>query len=292
MTTPEAVVVRIQLGILLRELRVQADITGADAAAHLGCSAAKISKVENGKQGIATEDVAGLLELYRASDTVLAEALKLTAVPQRRRSRRSTSYRDAVPNWFGRFLTLESEATVISTYENEQMPGLFQTTDYARAIMSAHDPLAGSNEVDRQLEVRLSRQAILTRTAPQPPQLDVLLHEAVLHRVIGDDAIMKAQLHHLIELSKLPNVQLQVRPFRSVPTPNMDQFFPAKTAFFLLKLPDRGTVLYIEDFGGATCPEDISVIQRHATAFQRLRAASLDPADSRKLVAKIAKEYR
>nr|WP_211346768.1 Scr1 family TA system antitoxin-like transcriptional regulator [Actinokineospora cianjurensis] len=137
MTPDDPVVAQIQLGILLRELRGHAGRTAAEAASHIGISTGSFSRIENGKQTIKAEDVSALLDFYGADDQASAEALKLASVPRPTRRRRSTSYRDAVPNWFRRFLVLESEANDISIYENEIVTGLCQTEEYARVLLRA-----------------------------------------------------------------------------------------------------------------------------------------------------------
>ncbi|MGH3428713.1 MAG: helix-turn-helix domain-containing protein, partial [Candidatus Dormibacteraceae bacterium] len=292
MTVDDPVVAQIQLGILLRQLREEADLTSAEAARRLGCSPGKMSRVENGKHGITADEVAELLEFYSASDAASTEAFKLSSIPKPRRRRRSSSYRDVIPNWFRRFLVLESEASDISIYDGETVTGLLQTEDYARVLLRAGAPLAGRQEIDKQVELRTTRQKVVTRSEPDPPQLHVILHESVLHRVIGGDSIMAAQLCRLLELSELPTIRLQVLPFRPKPTPNLDEALAARNAFTLLKLPERGTVLYLEDFSGATYPEDVTAIQQHADAFQRLRAAADHPVASRGLIARIVHQYQ
>jgi transcriptional regulator with XRE-family HTH domain len=293
MPVDDPVVAQIQLGILLRELRDRAGLTADTARRHIDVSTASMSRIENGKQAVQPETVAALLDLYGASDTDSAEALRLASVPKpRARRRRSASYRDAAPNWFTRYLVLEGEASEISVYENEPIPGLFQTADYARAILQAGAPLAGEQEVSKRVDLRMGRQRILTRTDPPPAQVEAILHEATLHRVIGHDAIMAAQLAHLLDIGELPNVTVRVLPFRPKPTPNHDESFVAGARFVLLKLPDRGTMLYLDDFGGATYPEDIKVIQEYAAAYQRLRIVAEEPDASRKLIARVAKRYQ
>ncbi|SDD57870.1 helix-turn-helix domain-containing protein [Actinokineospora iranica] len=292
MTPGDPVVAQIQLGILLRELRETAGLTGAEAAEHLRTSTASISRYENGKQAIKSEDVAVLLDLYGASDRDAAEALRLAAVPRPSgRRRRSASYRDEVPNWFRRFLVLEGEASDMSIYEHETVTGLCQTKDYARVLLRAGAPLAGTAELDRQVAMRTGRQEILTRTDPPPPRLDVVLNELCLHRVIGDDSVMHAQLQRLLELSEYPEIELRILPFRPIPTRNYDEAFTSPQRFTLLRLPERGTVLYLEDFAGANYPEDVALIQSYAAAFQRLRAASADLKASRDLIARVARQY-
>ncbi|MGH3860191.1 helix-turn-helix domain-containing protein [Actinokineospora sp.] len=288
----DPVVTQIQLGLLLRTLRTSADLTALEAGAHIGLTNASMSRIEGGKQAIKPDDVLALLDIYRADDAATAEALRLASVPRpRARRKRGQSYRDAVPNWFKRFLVMESEASDVLVYENETVTGLLQTEDYARILLQSGAPMAGTHEIDKQVDLRISRQHILTRTDPAPPLLDLIMHESVLHRVIGDDKIMAAQLKHLVKVSKLPSVRLQILPFHPKPTPNRDEAFTAKSQFMLLRLPEQGTVLYLEDFTGATYPEDYTVIDQYAASFQRLRSAAADPAESRALIGRITKQY-
>lgn len=290
MTASDPVVAQIQLGILLRDLRERADLSGTEAAPHISKTNASLSRIENGKQSISVEDVAALVDLYGASDADTAEALRLASVPKpKARRRRSASYRDAVPNWFRRFLALESEATEITMYENDFITGLFQTEDYARVLLRAGAPLAGKADLDKQVEMRTARTEILNRD--DPARLDVILHESTLRRVVGDDAVMRAQLAHLREMSERPNIDLRILPFRPRATRNYDEAFSPRTPFTLLKLPDRGTVLYVEDIAGATYPEDLTLIQQYAAGYERLRSAASDEEASRKLIAKVAAEY-
>lgn len=291
MTVNDPVIAQIQLGLLLRELRDAAGLTLAEVAPHLGMTGATLSKVENGKQGFSLDKVATLVELYDADDQASAEALKLAAVPKSRTRRRGSLYRDAIPTSGRRFLVLEADASEVSVYQNEVIGGLLQTADYTRALMQAATPEAGSREIDRRVQTRMARQELLSRSDREPLRLNVILHEAVLHRVIGGDQIMAEQLRHLIDVSELPNVNLQILPFRPRPTPNYDEAFVTLTSFTLLRLPERGTLLYVEDFTSATYPEDAAQIQRFLGAYQRLSAAAEDQEGSRKLIAKVAEHY-
>jgi transcriptional regulator with XRE-family HTH domain len=285
--TDDPQVVLIQLGILLRRLREERHLTAAVAADHLGCSPAKISKVENGKQRIQSDEVSALLELYRADDSQTAEALRLAAVPK---PRRRGTYRDSVPDWFRRFLALEAEASELSIYEAEVVTGLLQTEEYARTLLQAGNPLVSVRELDLQVEARMGRKSIFTKE--DRPSVDVVLHEAALHRVIHSDAVMLAQLEHLEELSALPNLRLHVLPFRPQPTPDHDEAFVAKAAFVLLKLASTGAVVYLEDAAGATYPEETRVIQQYATAYQRLRNAALSAEGTAELIGRVKNQYK
>lgn len=116
--------------------------------------------------------------------------------------------------------------------------------------------------------------------------------EAALHRVIGDDSCMREQLDHLLALAKLPNVRLRLLAFRPRTTPNHDGAFVTQAPFQLLRLPKRGSLGYIEDFTGGSYPEDVTVIQQYAHAFERLGNAAEDPDTSRDLIAKVAMQYQ
>lgn len=292
MTTDDPVIARIQLGILLRELRDHAGYSTREAGDHVGVSEATISRIENGRQGVTVDRASDLLQLYTASAEDTADGLRLAAVPGPKPGRRKmATYRDAIPNSFQRYLAMESEAAEISMYEELLVPGVVQTRDYTTTLVHSGSPLSGRRQIERQVDTRMGRQVILTREDPPPPRVEIIVHEAALHRVIGDNAIMQEQLQKLLQTAELPNVTLRVLPFRPKPTTNLDEAFSAQTSFYLLKLPDRGTLAYIEDVTGGTYPEDFQVIQMYANAYQRLRSAAADPDDSRALIDKVSREY-
>jgi len=286
-TTSDPVVARIQLGILLRELREDAEFTAAQSCAHLGCSPGKMSLIENGKQGTTPDEVAALLDFYRADDSSAAEALRLASVPwPRKRKRRRALYQEAVPQSARRYVALEAEATQIVAYDNAVINGLLQTADYARTLLRSGSPYAGSQEINAKLDIRMSRQQKLCHE-DSPLHLDVIVDEACLHRMIGGPDVMRAQLEHLIDMSERENIRLQVLPFAPTATPNHDEAFVVQSSFYILKLPERGSLVYIEDFVGGTYPEDADLIQQYAGAVERLRASAEDLDSSRMLLGKL-----
>ncbi len=275
----DPVVARIRLGLVLRGLRENADRTAAEAGVHLGCSPARMSLVENGKQGIPAPEVAILLEFYGADDDSAAEAMRLAAIPWPRRRRGSrASYPETIPHAVRRYLALEAEATEIVAYDNAVVSDLLQTSAYARVLLEADAPYAGSQEIDAKLDIRMNRQARLLREDPSLA-LDVILDEACLHRRIGSPEIMRAQLEHLVEVSERGTIRLQLRPFIPEVTPHHDEAF-APQAFRILKFPERGSLVHLEDFTGGTYREDGPVVQEYATAYERLRRVSLEPEDT------------
>jgi hypothetical protein len=179
--------------------------------------------------------VAILLELYRADDTAVADALRLAAVPRPRRRRGSRSaYREAVPQFARRYVALEADASDIGTYENEFITGLLQTEEYARTLRRAGAPFGGDPRSKPKWKLAYSASRCSPREEPEPVNLDVILNEARLHRFIDGENCMRGQLEHLVEMSNHENLRIQ-KPFRPRSTPNRDEGFVAQTNFKILR---------------------------------------------------------
>ena len=109
--------------------------------------------------------------------------------------------------WFQEWADIEAQATVLRWYEPLVVPGLLQTEEYARAILSAR-PDGNLDDLDEQVAARLARQAILDRTGA--PQLWCILDEGVLHRAIGGSKVMRSQLYRLAEVAEHPKTTIQI----------------------------------------------------------------------------------
>ncbi|MBY8853033.1 DUF5753 domain-containing protein, partial [Saccharothrix sp. MB29] len=117
----------------------------------------------------------------------------------------------AVPEYFRLFLGLESSAVKIESWDAIVVPGLFQTPDYARAIIRDGDPGLSVTEVERRIELRAARQdEVLDRD--DPPRVWAVISEAALRLEVGGRAVLKQQLARLVELRERPNVDVQVLP--------------------------------------------------------------------------------
>lgn len=275
---------RIHLGIELRKLRERADRSAYEAAELLGCKQPKISKIESGGQGVKSGEVARLTEFYGASEEQ-RDYLVDVAERQPKRSRPKMYHRDAVPDWFRRFLALESDATEMRLYEVEIVTGLLQTEDYAHSTISAWEPAADPRLIASQVETRMRRQAVLTRS-PTPLKLHAVLSEAALHRMQGDSEVMRDQLKHLISVSEWPNVTLQVLPFA---VPNRIAVASGATLFHLA---EQGlSAVYLEEFFGATYLWEPEEYTRYSVVFERLSSAALPAQESRELIDKLADGY-
>ncbi|QWF80393.1 helix-turn-helix domain-containing protein [Amycolatopsis sp. CA-230715] len=279
-------ILKTQLGIELRRLREEAGYPAIEACKAIGAQTPKLSKLENGNQTADPEDIRKLAEFYRAPDEVRDYLVALAEAQPKRRRRRKSVERDAVPDWFRRFLALEWDATEIRSYAIESVHGLLQTEAYARSNILAGEPEADERIVSKQVSTRMERQASLKRNGRPSLRLDVVLSEAVLRRVQGSNEVMRSQLKHLIASSKRPNITIRILPF------DVPDRITIPSAFQLFRLQEQNlSTVYLEDLFGATYLKEADQYTRYNVAFARLRDAALDPPASRTFIAKVAESY-
>jgi transcriptional regulator with XRE-family HTH domain len=200
---------RLILGARLRRLREAAGVSPEDAGEAIRASRSKISRLEHGRTGFKSRDVADLLTLYGVTDDAERDTM-LALAGHANAGSWWQGYADVVPAWLEHYLDLEPAASLIRTYEVAHVPGLLQTGDYARAVLRSGHPAVSAAEVERRVELRLHRQHVLRRS--EPVRLWAVIDEAALRRPIGGAAVMRAQIAHLIEASRLPHVNIQVLP--------------------------------------------------------------------------------
>jgi transcriptional regulator with XRE-family HTH domain len=271
------------LGAQLRRFREAADVTPEEAAWHLRASRSKISRLENGRTRFKDRDVSDLLELYGVTDPqVAAGMLELTT--QANEQAWWTKYGDILPGWFEPYLGLEASATRIRTFDLQFINGLFQTEAYARAVTMIGSRPAAAGEVDRRVGVRIRRQELLT--AANPPRVWSILDEAALRRPVGGSEVMRGQLRRLIEVTRLPNVTLQVVPFRA------GAHDGAGGSFTVLRFGERDIpdVVYIEQLTGAQYLEKRADTDHYLDVINRLSATALSPDHTIRFLAEIIRE--
>jgi transcriptional regulator with XRE-family HTH domain len=189
----------------------------------------------------------------------------------------------SLPTAFRPFAEREAEAIAFRTFEHSLVPGLLQTADYARAVMATM-PGATESGVEADVADRIGRQWILTRDDPPAPLLWVLIDEGVLHRPVAPAAVMRDQLNHLIAISRLPNVTIQVVPYAAGGHTGL------LGAFIVCDLPESKTIVFVEDVLGGRVAEDATAVSEVALRFSALRSDALPKATSRDLIAKVATE--
>ena len=270
---------RRRLGIELRRLREEARLTIDQVAERLECSDSKISRIETGQVSATPRDVRDILEIYEVGEEHRAELMQIAR--EARQKGWWHAYGDIpVPP----AVAFETEAFSMSIYQSLVVHGLFQTKDYARAVLRAMRPQLAQEQIERRVELRMARQSILTRD--QSPALWVVLDEAVLRRLIGGPEVMRQQLERLSEVGASPNVTLQLLPFAS------GEHAGLGGEFTLIGFPDPGdpNVVYIEMPSNDLWLEDPASVREYDHLFDLLRAAALSPAESAGFITKVAKE--
>ena len=263
----------------LRRLREAADLTIEDVAGRLECSASKISRIETGRVGVTPRDVRDMLSAYGADRATLDGLVQLARDARRRAW--WDEFGDVAP---GRYVGFEADAERVRTYQGLMVPGLLQSEAYTRALIRAVLPDAAPAEVDRRVELRKARQALLV--ADDPLRLHAVVDEAALRRLVGGREVMAEQLRRLDEVGKLPNITLQVASFEAGGHAALDG------PFVILSFPEQSdpAVVYIESPKGDVYWEEPSDVARYSDMFARLSADSLDPAASSALVGRVARE--
>jgi transcriptional regulator with XRE-family HTH domain len=244
---------RMALGAQLRRLREDRNLTTGQAAEAIRATHSKISRLERGRSAARQRDVADLLTLYGVTDEVERERL-LTLTRQAAAPGWWQQYNDILPRWFELYIGLEKAASIIRTYEVQFVHGLMQTEDYARAVILIANAHAPAEEIDRRVSIRMKRQQLLTQ--PDAPELWAVLDEAALRRAPCGRDVMRAQLEHLLQISDLPNVTLQIVPFHVGP------HAAAGGPFTILRFsePDVPDLVYLEQLNSALYldqPDDV-----------------------------------
>ena len=272
---------RRELGALLRKLRTEHGLTVEQAAGRLLFSMSKLSRMET-DHGVATlRDIRDLCDLYGVTDEAERDHMTHLAVEGRQ------------PGWwqsyelsqFADYVGLESDAVSVKDYQSILMPGLLQTPDYARAVNEVVIPQPDPGKLGEQIEVRIRRQDRLRQNPPL--RFWVVLDEAALHRVIGGPAVMEAQLEHLVEMSRLPNVTLQVISYSAGAHPAMDSTF--NILEFAGSVP---SVVYVEGLVGWVYMKRPRDIVRYEKVFERLCNIALDPQATIELIKESAAQHK
>jgi transcriptional regulator with XRE-family HTH domain len=274
---------RIALGAQLRRLREDSNVTVVDAAEAIRATHSKISRLERGRSGAKQRDVADLLTLYGVTDDAQREEL-LALARQANTPGWWQPYNDVLPSWFELYLGLEKAASIIRLYEVQFVHGLLQTEDYARAVILIANAHAPAEEIERRVSVRMKRQQLLTQ--PDAPQVWAVLDEAALRRWPAGPAEMRAQLEHLLEVTELPNVTLQVVPF------DIGPHAAAGGPFTILRFPepDLPDMVYLEQLNSAVYLDHPDDVIDYVTVMDQLCVRARTGPDSKDMISALLKQ--
>jgi transcriptional regulator with XRE-family HTH domain len=271
---------RRELGALLRKLRTEKGLTVEQAADRLLFSMSKLSRMETG-HGLATpRDVRDLCDLYGVTDGAQRDHMMNLAAEAKRQA-----WWQSYDLGYATYVGLEAEAVSISAFQSSVVHGLLHTADYARAGHKGAMPLLSPDQIELQIEAKLTRQRILTRA--NPPRFGVVLDEAALHRVIGGRQVMAAQLAKILDMAALPNVTVQVLPYEVGAHPAVESNF----TILQLPVPTPG-VVFVEGLIGSTYLERDDDLIRYQMIFRKLESIALSPQGSLDVISRFLYEYK
>lgn len=277
-------VLRIALGRYLRVLREGRALEYVRVGNILGCSAADIRSLEIGSISFESSAMNRLLILYGVFNSD-ARRQCIEVAEEASRSGWWTRYNDVLPEWFRDYLNLEGSAEMIRSFEAQYIPGLLQTADYAREVISAHH-----KDVDIRLFMRMRRQEIFSRA--EPVQLWVIIDESALRRAPIDIEIMRDQVEHLIVMSRRKNVVIQILPWKA-------KVGAGSTSFSLLRFVAderrRGVdgfpdIVYTEQLATALYIDNAKEVEMYRKLLDLLGVTALSPEESKDFLTKLSGE--
>lgn len=188
---------------------MDAGLTGRELSAATGWHFTRISKLEHGVQVPTDQDIRTWCAVCGAEDQaadliVQARAVSSMYMEWRRKTRAGMKQLmlSSVP--------LYERTKRFRIYELNVIPGLFQTADYARAMLAVWiEFLEAHDDLDAAVAAKMERQSVIydgTKT------FAVLLEEASLTTWSGSAETMLAQLDRLMSVMTLPNVSLGILP--------------------------------------------------------------------------------
>lgn len=246
---------RVALGSFLRDLRQRAGKQLAEVEDLMDWYDGKASRVEVSGRGVVPAEAEKLAEFYGATASERAR-LRQLAIAARKRTRPAH-----VADFAQSYITFERQAFEISVFDDMVIHALVQTPAYARALLSTSSP----DKLDERVTDRMARQSILMRA--DPPDVKILLGEAVIHQQVGGPAVMREQVRHLLEVAKrLPRVSIRVVPFSA------GAHMALGVGFALLRISDPADItrVYREGLTEATYIHETEEVETYLSVFTHL----------------------
>jgi len=190
--------------------------------------------------------------------------------------------RDGAPEWFWPWIDIEREAASLRSFQPLVVYGLLQVPDYAHALIRSWD-LGQDEQTEQAVGARLERQQILSKS--NPPMLVAVMDEGVLRRPVGGPEVMRKQLDHLIEMSKQPNILIQVVPLSAGE-------YAGLAGPFVIAEATEGDVAYMENALSGQTVEQPEQVARIIRRWEALRAEALPHKQSVQMIEEVAKTWK
>jgi transcriptional regulator with XRE-family HTH domain len=278
------VVAAWELALRLRQRRDETGVEVRTITERLGFSRNYWSAVENERKILSEDSLVKLVELLEFDREEEQELLALRRAAKARGwwTRYSGFFDEELQRLFG----LEAGAHTVRGYESHLIPGLLQTEEYARALMTPNVTIR-QVEIEQRVDARMRRQQ---RLADDPPlNLTTLISEAALRQQIGGRDVLRRQVQHLADLVQRPgsSIELLVIPF----TAHSCGLFGAGTVHLIefesARLP---TVAWQETVTSWGVIDDSTKVRDITAVYREARESALGPVESLETIQKIMKE--
>ncbi|WP_067606791.1 helix-turn-helix domain-containing protein [Nocardiopsis listeri] len=280
MSIASPTVAQWQLGRELQQLRAQHALTITQVAKVLEVTTSTVSRWESAERVPREKELRQLARHYELPDRESEALLQL----RRQAGKRGWWQSYDLEQRYGTFIGLEASASEIEAYTSTVVTGLFQTENYARAIISGVDSSVTADELERQIEVRHER--VSQNLAGDGPNMWVILGESAVRQQVGGMEVMREQITHLLELSEHPRITLQVIPHEAGAHVGM-----VVPTFMILRLPQNGlSTVYVEGYRSNLFLENSEDLRSHEMIFNQLRLAGVGGNMLRTLLSSIRKE--
>lgn len=259
----------IRLGKILRRLREdEAGLAPSDAHTQLGWSRAKLDRIETGETIPKQADLTAALDLYGADAATRAQLDQLRTEAKKRGW--YTAFADV---WNTGFAALEDGASHVFEMQANMVPGLLQTSDYARAVITAANPKRPPEWIDKAVQARMNRKEILNRDTNRA-SLRCVIDESALRRHVGGPQVMLSQISYLWDMARRPNITVQLLPLEAGAYAAMDN------SFIKLTFPpdaELSPVVFAEGLWGAVYQESPLDLARFTLAEEAVVNDCLSP---------------
>lgn len=263
------------LAALAKAFREQQELTQEELGKRIGYTGSAISAMETGVQPASDKMLAKLEEAIGGGLGIFEKARRFVLL-------------DKYPAQFKNFALVEQEAVTLSSYQTFVVDGLFQTPEYARALIGGGFPKLPEEKVEELVEARGARRALFDRADPTP-MIELILEESVLRRPFGSCEVLRDQLRSLAEDAGRDNVSVQVIPQeRGLRSGHAGAHGDMK----LVKTKDHYDVVHLEVQDESLLVSDPTKVALLAHRYAKIRTQALSPDDSLSLIQKLAGEER
>jgi transcriptional regulator with XRE-family HTH domain len=273
-----------RLAAELRRLRAEAELSREQVAAQTGVNEGTLYRLETARARPQRRTLLALLDLYGVSEAVRSDLLDLSKSADGQGWLRP--YQSELPEEYAAYINFEAEARSVRNYESLFIPGLLQTEDYARAVITGTLPMASQPEVEQRVQARIERQELLT--AERPLELWAIVDEAAVRRMVGGPGVMRGQLLHLLQAVDRPNITVQVITFDAGAHPGM----PGSFVYMEFGEAADPELVYIDTLAGDLFLEAEADLRRYSQMFDHLRATALSQSQTTDMISAVTESLK